>query len=160
LTNEQLAAVMRVRSLCDQATDANLSPLDRADREEAVADWLAKHGARDETTAALADSGGTVGGLQSPAPELDADALGYALHSSGASHRARRLTDEIETAASRVHHLVAAIKGFTYMDQQGATARVSIRKGLNDTMTVLGAKARAKSIQVTVDVADSVGDLE
>jgi signal transduction histidine kinase len=158
LSNEQLAAVMKSRSLSNDAE--SLSPLDRADREEAVADWLAKHGLRDETAASLSDSAMTVEGLESLAKVLDPDALGYALHSIGASHRARRLTVDIETAASRVHDLVAAIKGFTYMDQHAVPTRVSIRKGLSDTMTVLGSKARSKSIQVTVDVGESLPDVE
>jgi signal transduction histidine kinase len=161
LTNEQLAAVMQARALSDKTGgDADLSPLERADREEAVADWLASHGTRGETAAALADSGVTVECLAALAGVLDPEAMGHALHSIGASHRARRLTADIETAASRVHDLVAAVKGFTYMDQHAAPSLVSIRKGLNDTMTVLGAKARAKSIEVTVDVGEHLPDVE
>jgi signal transduction histidine kinase len=161
LSPEQIAAVTRVRTLCDRArADANLSPLDRADREEAVTDWLANHGVRGETAAALADSGVDVECLDSLAAAIDAETMAYALHSIGASHRARRLTTDIETAASRVHDLVAAIKGFTYMDQRGATTRVSIRKGLSDTLTVLGAKARSRSLQIGVDVDEALPEVE
>jgi signal transduction histidine kinase len=91
---------------------------------------------------------------------LDRETMEFAIRSIGASHRARRLASEIETAASRVHDLVAAIKGFTYMDQTAARARVSIGKGLADTMAVLGAKARAKSVGVAIQVGENLPEVE
>jgi signal transduction histidine kinase len=161
LTPEQLAAVARVRTLCDdQATRASLSPLARADREDAVAAWLARHGVKEETAAALAESAVTVECLDTLAGCLDPDAMEFALRSIGAGYRARVLASDIETAAARVHSLVAAIKGFTYMDQSATPARVAIAGALADTMAVLGGKARAKSVQVTVHAADDLPEVE
>ena len=64
-----------------------------------------------------------------------------------------RLASEIETAASRIHNLVAAVKGFTYMDQSTMPKPVDVRQGLADTLAVLNAKARGKSVGVSLDVA-------
>jgi signal transduction histidine kinase len=47
---------------------------------------------------------------------------------------------------------VAAIKGFTYMDQSRVPKPVKIGQGLSDTLTMLGAKARAKSVTVDLNV--------
>src|SRR5207249_3184172 len=115
---EQLVAIGRVRALCDApGAEASLTPLQRADREDAVADWLVRHHQREEIAEALAESALSVECLEPLATVLDTEALDFALRSIGAGHRARRLAAEIETAAGRVHGLVAAIKGFTYMDQ-------------------------------------------
>jgi len=64
----------------------------------------------------------------------------------------RGLARDIERAASRVHSLVSAVKGFTYMDQASVPEPVDIGKGLSDTLALMAAKARGKSASVTVDV--------
>jgi hypothetical protein len=43
------------------------------------------------------------------------------------------------------------------MDHAAATPEpVDVRKGLTDTLAVMGAKARGKSVAMTVDVADDL----
>jgi signal transduction histidine kinase len=64
----------------------------------------------------------------------------------------RGLARDIERAALRVHELVSAVKGFTYMDRAASPEPVDIAKGLTDTLAVMAAKARAKSVSLTVDV--------
>ena len=64
----------------------------------------------------------------------------------------RRIAVEIERAASRIHDLVAAVKGFTRMDHATVPEAVEIGRGLTDTLAVLQSKARAKSVAVTVTV--------
>ena len=63
-----------------------------------------------------------------------------------------QLASEIETSASRIHNLVAAVKGFTYMDQATMPKPVDVGQGLADTLAVLNAKARSKSVAVSLDV--------
>jgi len=62
----------------------------------------------------------------------------------------RGLARDIERAASRVHALVTAVKGFTYMDHATAPEPVDVAKGLTDTLAVMAAKARGKSVSVTL----------
>ncbi len=45
------------------------------------------------------------------------------------------------------------MKGFTFVNQQATLQPIEIGRGLADTVTVLRAKARAKSVEVTVHVA-------
>jgi len=142
--------VSRVRDECDKR-ETRVSPLERADREEAVEAWLTKRGLRGELGAALLETPVTVASLDALAATLGDDALEFALHSIGAACRARQLLTEVEAAAGRIHTLVAAIKGFTHMDQSEIPKPVDVSRGLNDTLAVLAGKARKKSVTVELD---------
>jgi signal transduction histidine kinase len=52
----------------------------------------------------------------------------------------------------RISHLIAAIKGFTHMDQAAIVEPVDLIQGLSNTVAVLKSKARTKSVAVVVDV--------
>ncbi len=52
----------------------------------------------------------------------------------------------------RISGLVTAIKGFTHMDQAAVAEPVDLVQGLSNTIAVLNAKARAKSVAVVVEV--------
>jgi signal transduction histidine kinase len=148
-----LAMVERVRSVCGAASATSvLSPLERADREESLADWLLDHGVDDALAAPLAETDVTLALLDQLAATISGDQLGAALRWIAAGCTVRGLARDIERAASRVHELVSAVKGFTYMDRASSPESVDIAKGLTDTLAVMGAKARAKSAALTVDV--------
>ena len=153
LEPSELEAVERVRKVCFAASSANVrSPLERADREEEFADWLMDHEADDELAAALAETDVTLAMLDELAAAVDGDKLGAALRWVAAGCTVRGLARDIERAASRVHELVSAVKGFTYMDHAASPEPVDVAKGLTDTLAVMAAKARGKSVSMTVDV--------
>lgn len=154
LSGPQQAAVDESRGLCLAAAGATLgrSPMERADREDAVVEWLERHGADVTNAQALAESAITLEGLDQLAGSLDAEALRAALDWLMAGCATSQLASEIETAASRIHSLVAAVKGFTYVDQATMPKPVDVGRGLADTLAVLKAKARGKSTSVTLDV--------
>jgi signal transduction histidine kinase len=52
----------------------------------------------------------------------------------------------------RISGLVVAIKGFTHMDQATVAEPVDLTQSLGNTVTVLKAKARAKSVAVAVNM--------
>jgi signal transduction histidine kinase len=60
---------------------------------------------------------------------------------------------QIEVATGRIHSLIAAVKGFTFMDREGVPEMVDVARGLADTLAVLEAKARAKSVEVCLETA-------
>ena len=161
LTPEQIALIREVRNQCgDPAARAALSPLDRAEREEAVTEWLERHGARGDTAQALVETAITVESLERIKQSLGEESLGLALRSIGATCRTRLLAKEVEVAATRIHSLVAAIKGFTYMDQSTVPTEVVVGKGLADTLAVLGGKARRKSVAVTLQIPEDLPAVE
>jgi signal transduction histidine kinase len=83
---------------------------------------------------------------------VSGDQLRVALHWVAAGCTVRGLARDIERAAARVHELVTAVKGFTYMDRASSPEPVDLARGLSDTLAVMAAKARTKSASLTVDV--------
>jgi signal transduction histidine kinase len=154
LSEAQQAAVDRARQLCFVAAGAAFgrSPVEQADREDAIGDWLTRHRADAVAAEGLADSAVTLDVLDRLAKELDADALRAALEWLVAVCGTSQLASEIETAASRIHSLVAAVKGFTYMDQATMPKPVEVGQGLADTLAVLRSKARDKSVAMNLEV--------
>ncbi len=148
-----LGMVERVRAVCGGSPATSvLSPLERADREEALATWLLDHDADDALAAPLAETDLTLGLLDELAATISGDQLRAALRWVAAGCTVRGLARDIERAASRVHELVSAVKGFTYMDRAASPEPVDVAKGLTDTLAVMAAKARAKAASLTVDV--------
>src|SRR5262249_27320755 len=85
LSPAQLAAIAAAGAQADEAgVRASLSPLERADREEAIAAWLARRGLRGDTAEGLAETALTVEGLERLAREVGDDALVFALRSIAA----------------------------------------------------------------------------
>lgn len=154
LSEVQQAAVDRANDRCLAAAGATFgrSTLEQADREDAIADWLTRHGADVGAAEALADSAVTLDALDDLAEALDGEALSAALAWLVAGCATSQLTSEIEAAASKIHSLVAAVKGFTYMDQATMPKPVDVGRGLSDTLAVLNAKARGKQLGVSLDV--------
>jgi signal transduction histidine kinase len=153
LTEAQYAAVDAARDSC-VATRVHrvLSPIELAEREEAMAAWLFDHGLPSATADALAETGVTFEALDHLAGVVDSHILDAVLRWSGASCSVRKLAEEIQDAATRISGLVIAIKGFTHMDQAKVAEPVNLIEGLSDTVAVLRSKARAKSAAVVLEV--------
>ncbi len=152
LDDGALALVERVRAACGNGPAAGvLSPLDRADREEALVEWLLDHGADDDLAAPLAETAVTFAHLDELAESVSEDQLHAALRWIAAGCTVRGLARDIERAASRVHELVSAVKGFTYMDHAPSPEPVDVGRGIGDTLAVMGAKARGRSVTLQVD---------
>jgi signal transduction histidine kinase len=153
LSDDERTAVERIRELClaVQATSVR-SPIEQADREDAIADWLEANDADVTLAASLADTPVTLEALDDLGGAVDGARLDVALRWVAAGCTTRALATDVERAASRVHSLVSAVKGFTYMDKPTAPEEVALAQGLTDTVAVLAYKARKKSVAVSVDV--------
>jgi signal transduction histidine kinase len=154
---DERAEVERVRGACMAAASTSIrTPIEQADREEALADWLADHGADPAYADALAATEVKSGSLDELAAALGGDKLGAALRWLAAGCTVQGLARDIERATSRMHKLVIAVKGFTYMDHAAAAEPVDVGKGLTDTLAVLASKARARSASVNIDVPNDL----
>ena len=117
LSDEQLATIDEIRAMClRSAPTAMRSVMGRSDREDEFADWLAEHNADERCAGPLAETGVTIEAIDTLAATVDSDVLNAALKWMAAGCTVRTLASDIETAASRIHELVGAVKGFTYMD--------------------------------------------
>ena len=153
LSDAQLSALDAIRSACLGPRQTGVqTPLEEAEREDAIADWLAGRGLDVTLADTLADTAVTLNGLDEVAAAVDGPCLEAALRWAASSFAVRTLASEIQTAALRISGLVTAIKGFTHMDQAPVAEAVDLGKGLSDTVAVLRAKARAKSAAVSLDL--------
>jgi signal transduction histidine kinase len=151
LSPRQLEAIASVRTSCMHSGRESESPLERADREDALIEWLERHGADGDTAPALVDVGATAPMLDTLLDTIGTDVLGVALRWIAAESLARSLASDVQKASARVHDLVGAVKRFTYMDRAAALEPIDIAQGLRDTVSVLRAKALAKEATLTLD---------
>jgi signal transduction histidine kinase len=153
LTDVQLAAIDAVRHSC-LASHASgvLSPIQQAEREDAIGDWLAAHGLDAGIAGSLTETQVTVEALDKIAGAVAGPTLDAVLRSVAAECSVRGIASEIQDAAMRISGLVVAIKGFTHMDQAPVAEPVDLASSLGNTVTVLKSKARTKSVAVTVTV--------
>jgi signal transduction histidine kinase len=129
-----------------------LSPIQHAEREDAIADWLADHGIDTAFAGPLAETAVTLDALDRMAAAVSGPLLAAVLRWEATGCSVRALAAEIQEAAQRITGLVAAVKGFTHMDQATVAGPVDLTSGLGNTIAVLKSKARAKSVAVTIDV--------
>lgn len=151
LTDPQLAAIESLRGTCAGAREPGvLSPLQQAEREDRIADWLADHDIDTAIAGSLAETSLTVEALNRCAAEVSGPSLDAALRWTAASCSLRRVSSEILEAATRITKLIGEVKGFTHMDQASVPEAVDLRTSIGNTVAVLAGKARSKSAAVTV----------
>jgi signal transduction histidine kinase len=153
LSDAERAVFLELRDHClAERRELARSPLDEAERIEALGDWLEAHDLEREGAEELAETAVTIAMLERAAATLRPEALNVAVDALATGCGTRRLVLDIESAAARVHELVAAVKGFTYMDQAATPKLVDLARGLSDTMTVLRAKAKSRSVRIAAEI--------
>ncbi len=157
LSDEQLATIDAIRAMCLRtAPTAMRSTMGRSDREDEFANWLADHHADERCASVLAETGVTIEAIDTLAATVDPAVLNAALKWMAAGCNVRTLASDIEAAATRIHDLVGSVKGFTYMDHAPTPEPIDIRQGIADTLIMLGAKTREKSVRVELLLPDDL----
>lgn len=152
LSDEQLAVVDAVRTDCGRLAQPRTA-IEAADREDDISEWLTRHGIESVAAEALAASDVTTAALEQLRGALGPEALGIATRWIANGCAARVASHQIEAATARIHDLVGAMKGFTFMDREGVPEHVDVARGLADTLAMLEGKARAKSATVRLETA-------
>jgi signal transduction histidine kinase len=152
LTPEQLEAIDAVRRTCTQAAQGRTS-LEVADREDEFSEWLEAHHIDPLPASTLAVSNIGVDALRHLASVLTTEALHAAILWVASDTAVRQAATHITVATKRIHDLVGAMKGFTFMDRDGVPEAVDIARGLANTVAVLESKSRAKSLTVRIETA-------
>jgi signal transduction histidine kinase len=156
LDDAALEVIDRARSAGFGDSDAVvLSPMELADREDEIADWLELHRLDTMHAATLAEMGITVETLGEVA-SVSGGALETAVRWIAASSLGSSLAGDIEQAGNRIYDLVGAVKRFTYMDSRGGPELVDIAPGIRDTIRVLASKAKAKGATITADLEEDL----
>jgi signal transduction histidine kinase len=157
LSIDQWAAIRGAVSDCAATSEfATTSALARSDRIDELEGWLDSHGVDDSCAEPLAETGITIGALDTLATRVQGEALQAAIRWIAAGCGLRTLAYEVDMATSRIQQLVKSVKGFTFMDHAPATEPVDIREGIHDTFTMLAAKRKAKAAEITISLPDDL----
>ena len=153
LSDAQLEAASALRASCmSRRACETLSPIEQAEREDAIADWLCGHGLDSTIAYALAETDVTLDALNQLAGAVDGPALNTVVRWAAAGCGVRSMASGIQDSAMRITGLVTAVKGFTNMDGAMVAEAVDPGLGLKDTVAVLRSKAREKSVAVAIDI--------
>jgi signal transduction histidine kinase len=154
LTAEMLEAIERTREAClAEPRRMVLSPMEQADREDEISDWLAGRNLDPDHAATLAETDVDIDRLDALADAASSgDTLDAAIRWIAAGCATRSLATDIERAATRIYEMVVAVKKFTYMDKLAGPESVDVEAGLRDTVMILASKARSKDVTIKMDV--------
>jgi signal transduction histidine kinase len=153
LGDDLFNTIERVRLSClAHPAGSALSPIQQADREDEIADWLRRHDVDEAHAQPLSDTAVTISELDTLAGVTSDETLAAALRWISAGCTAHTLAIEIEQAATRISDLVAAVKRFTYMDSQSGGEPVDVETGLRDTVRIMSSKAKSKKATIALDV--------
>ncbi|MDO7847936.1 ATP-binding protein [Hymenobacter sp. M29] len=137
------------------AAPAPTSALERANREDELADWLTEQGAPDgyHLAPALLEAGVTVETLAPVAALLPPAARPAAFAWLEGQLTTMQLVRDVQEAGGRISKLVADVKTYSHMDRAGGVERLDVTAGLESTLNMLGFQLRQKNVRLTRDYA-------
>jgi signal transduction histidine kinase len=140
LSAEQFAALDALRREIEPQP-AELDPLDRADREQALSSWLTAHGIVREWTIAppLAAAGVDPAWCARVAIVLEASALEPGLEWVASTLSVATLVGEVKESTRRISELVAAVRSYSQLDR-ASMQHIDVTDGLDSTLVMLGHK--------------------
>jgi signal transduction histidine kinase len=119
--------------------DPGLDALARADREEALTDWLSDHGIiRAWSMApALADAGIDIAWCERAAEVLPGEALRAAMEWVASTWSVSMLMTDVKESTGRISALVSSVRSYTQMDR-ASWQDIDLTDGLDSTLVMLG----------------------
>jgi signal transduction histidine kinase len=159
ISAEQFAALDALRrEVTPQTADAD--PLVRADREQALSSWLARHGIEREWTIAppLAAAGVDLAWCARAASSLEGSALAPGLEWVASTFSAATLLGEVKESTRRISELVAAVRSYSQLDR-ALMQQIDVTDGLDSTLVMLGHKLR-DSVTVVREYSADVPRIE
>lgn len=121
LSHDQLQAIFALQGqvVATSRDKPALDPLDVADREDEVTDWLQDQGLDDgwKLAPTLVAAGFDLDRLENTSQELGPVALAPGLRWINCSLNASTLLDQLDDATRRISVLVRAVKEYSYMDR-------------------------------------------
>lgn len=157
LTSNDLAMleVQRERMVSRSSDTVWLDPLERADREQEMQDWLQAKGLREpwKLAGSLIDAGWDIGELRTVEERFSAGLLPLVIQWVASGQAVMHLLHALSVGSEAVADIVAAVKAYTRLDQ-APVQHVDIHEGIDQSLTILRYKLR--SIQVQRDYAENL----
>ena len=139
---------------------SSLDALERADREDALLDWLRDKGMTREPwvlAGALTTAGADPAWCDRVERVLPGPDLEPALHWVASTAEVRQLLGEVRESTGRIFELVAAMRSYSQLDR-ASRQRVRVSEGLDSTLVMLGHKVGG--VSVLRDYASDLPELE
>jgi signal transduction histidine kinase len=108
-------------------------PLERADLEAELADWLEARGLPCALASPLGDAGLRIQHLEPLLRLIPPEAAGHGLHLLASDYQIGSLSREIEEASRRIADLIQAVKSYSYMDR-APLAETDVEEGIDITL--------------------------
>ena len=132
------------------------SPIEAADHEDAISEWLERRGLDRTLVDALGCAPITVTDLDQLAAALPADSVPAAVGYVAANAAAVELAAEIGRATRRIDVLVSSVRRHTHMDRAPVEEAIDLGTMLSDTLTLIEARARTKTIAIALHVESAL----
>ena len=165
-TRPEPEVFQKLQELTSSETSDNKSSLSLLEKSTLVdeqADWLESHGLSDpyEVAESFSGSGIDLQKLQKLEAEqkLNGEQLRAILNWLSKILDMGKLADEIQHSSKRISELVNAVKSYSHMDRSPERENTDLRKGIEDTLTMLNFKIRKKKIKVKKDFPDEVPEV-
>ncbi len=141
--------------------DQPLDPIARSDREQELAGELEARGVEDpwDLASAVTEARLDSSWVERVAAEVGEDVLPVGLRFVASCAGTRILLAELEEATTRISDLVSAVRSYSHVDQAPRTM-VDVHRGLEDTLSLLAHKLRAKQIDIVRDFGGDVPLIE
>lgn len=143
----QFAQLDALRREIPAPATTTVRPLDLADREDALSDWLADHHVERDWVIAppLAAVGLDVDWCEKASSVLDGPALGPGLEWVASSLSAATLLSEVKESTRRISDLISAVKSYAQLDR-ASLQRIDVAEGLDSTLVMLAHKLEGVTI--------------
>ncbi|HEX4497432.1 MAG TPA: ATP-binding protein [Thermoanaerobaculia bacterium] len=156
----QMETLCRLHATSEQGAGAGeaaaLGPMEQADRESELSDWLEERQVAEGWRLAptFVATGMTAADLERWVAGVPAEVLPAALPWVETGAALHLLLGEMENAAHRISDLVGAVKEYSYMDRElTEKGETDLHRALDSTLTMLGHKAKAKNVNVIREYA-------
>ena len=142
------------------ARSVGSEPLDVADREDALSDWLVKHGVERDWLIApsLAAAGCDIAWCERAAALLDDATLQAGLEWVANSLASESLLSEVKGSTRRISELVGAVRSYSQLDR-ASLQPTDVTEGIESTLVMLAHKLR-DGITVMRDYGSDVPRIE
>ena len=157
LSAEQMRAVVELRGSSD-GTEAQLSTLERGEREDELAEWLEDQGVEDAwmMAEAFVNAGLDAESIQEACDGLPEAALVDALTWIESGMAARQLLGQMASASERISNLVRSVKSYSHMDQSPDRQSADLHQGIEETVTMLAHALKKKNVRLSRNFASDL----
>jgi signal transduction histidine kinase len=150
LDDTVLEGLLELRTSARSARASTLSTLEATAAEEELNEWLEEREVPEpwDMAATFAEAGIRRDQLDRVLSTVSDEAIGDVLAWLSGGIESDRIVSEINQASERISDLVASIKTYSHMDRSSEHRPTDVRKGLDNTLTMLGHKLKTKNIAV------------